>query len=252
MKHPLCIPRPPEREEMRDLPRAPRMIMEISHLLRKGKNAIGIILGNGFANQSVYHWDFGNADFRAPLSVSVELFAENGADKFGLVSDESFKTAPSPIIYDMYRYGTHYDATREISGWCDAEFDDSEWNNAEIAIPPRGEIVKCTAEPIKKIREIKPVSIKKVENFCYLKTAYRGGDDVEFSRVKSAYLYDFGENHSGACRLKINGGLGQKITLRHTERLDENGNFQQFTKLRGHGCHLPNVDTRPRNWDRIF
>ena len=34
MKHPLCIPRPPEREEMRDLPRAPRMIMEISHLLR--------------------------------------------------------------------------------------------------------------------------------------------------------------------------------------------------------------------------
>ena len=64
---------------------------DISSRLVNGKNAIGIILGNGFANQSVDHWSFSEAQFRAPLCVSVELFASDERESFKLKSDESFK-----------------------------------------------------------------------------------------------------------------------------------------------------------------
>ena len=198
---------------------------DLTELLHEGKNAVGVILGNGFGNQSVVGWDFDKADFRAPLSVSLTLTAEGEAESFTLESDESFKTAPSPIIYDMYRYGTHYDARLEIDGWYDADFDDSAWKFARVTAAPRGEIVKCTAEPVTLQYELKPVSYKKVADFCYLRTAYRGGEDVEFSRVKEGYLYDFGLSRAGVCKLKVRGKRGQKITLRHGEKLTDDGTF---------------------------
>ena len=198
---------------------------EISNLLKNGKNAIGIILGNGFSNQITPQWSFSSASFRAPLSVSVTLSAKNSEKTFTIESDELFKCASSPIIYDMYRYGTHYDARLEAKGWSTAEFDDSAWKNVKLASAPKGEIVKCTADPIKLQYEIKPSAYRKVRDFCYLKTAFRGGKNVEFSRVQEGYLYDFGASHSGVCKLRIKGEKGQKITLRHAERLDDDGNF---------------------------
>lgn len=199
---------------------------DLTELLHEGKNAIGVILGNGFANQITPQWKFSEADFRAPLSVSLTLTAESELGEcYTLYSDESFKTAPSPIIYDMYRYGTHYDARLERDGWCTPEFDDSDWTHVHLASPPKGDILPCTAEPIRARHEIAPVSYKRVGDFCYLHTAFRGGEDVSFSYVKEGYLYDFGVSEAGVCRLRIKGTPGQKIVLRHGEKLTDDGTF---------------------------
>ena len=198
---------------------------DVTDILKNGKNAIGIILGNGFANQSVYHWGFGDAAFRAPLSVAARLKVLGEGKEYTLETDEDFKWYPSPIIYDMYRYGTHYDARREIDGWSEPHFNDEKWNSVSIAKAPDGEIIPCTAEPVVLQYELKPISIRRVSDFYYLKTAYRGGENVEFSHIKDGYLYDFGESHSGVCKLSIRGRAGQKITLRHCEKLDSDGNF---------------------------
>lgn len=198
---------------------------DISDLIKEGKNAIGLILGNGFANQAVDQWDFSKASFRAPLCVSVFFEACNGEKRYSFIGDESFKVHTSPIVYDMYRYGTHYDARLEIDGWNTPDFDDSSWENARIAIAPLGRIIRCTAHPITVQDELSPISISEMKNICYLKTRYRGGEDVQFSRIDHGYLYDFGVSRSGVCKLKIHGKSGQRIVLRHGERLAEDGNF---------------------------
>ena len=198
---------------------------DITDLVKKGKNAVGIILGNGYANQITPQWEYSSAPFRAPLSVSLTLRSDGDGKSLSLESDESFKCAPSPIVYDMYRYGTHYDARLEIDGWCEADFDDSAWAHVSLAEVPRGEIVKATAEPITKREELSAVSISKKEDFFYLRTAFRGGEDVEFSHVSHAHLYDFGVSTAGVCRLKISGKAGQKITLRYGEKLTDDGTF---------------------------
>lgn len=198
---------------------------DVSAILKKGKNAIGVILGNGFQNQTTPKWFFSESSFSAPVSVSLDLSARSGEKSFSLSSDESFKVHSSPIIYDIYRDGTHYDARLEINGWCEGEFDDSAWQSAMIAPTPCGEIIPCTAHPIVSRAEIAPISIEWQEDFCYYKTCLVNGEDVECTRTAGGYLYDFGINTSGVCRLKIKGERGQKITLRHGEKLYSDGKF---------------------------
>lgn len=198
---------------------------DITSLLCKGKNAVGIILGNGFMNQTISHWFFNELSFSGPVCVALDLHADGDGESFSLSADESFKVHPSPILYDIYRSGVRYDARLEIDGWCNADFDDSDWDNAKYARAPLGELVPCYAHPILTRAELKPISIERQQNFCYYYTHLYKGEPVEITRVKDGYMYDFGINTSGVCRLKIKGERGQKITLRHGERLAADGKF---------------------------
>ena len=125
----------------------------------------------------------------------------------------------------MYRYGTHYDARLEVDAWCSPEFDDKDWKNVLLANKPKGKIIPCTAHPIVIKEEITPISIQEQSDFCYLKTSFKNGKDCEFTHVNEGYLYDFGKSCAGVCKLKIKGTRGQKITIRHGEKLTEGGNF---------------------------
>lgn len=189
---------------------------DVTHLLKNGKNAIAVILGNGFANQDVDSWDFSKASFRAPLCMALEIICDG---KKILESDETFKTHPSPILFDMYRYGIIYDAREEIDGFSKADFDDSNWQNAKTAIPPKGKIKLCEALPVKPQYELSPLHIEKQQNFHYLISDE--GKPVECTYVNEGWLYDFGFNCAGVCRLKIKGEKGQKVTIRHCEALKD-------------------------------
>ncbi len=163
--------------------------------LNEGENVIGVMLGNGFVNNPAgWVWDFDKSKFRSAPHFALQLICGD----ILVESDDSFKTAPSPITFDDYRYGEHYDANLELDGWNTIGFDDSAWDNALPAPTPRGEFRECEAEPIVVTREIKPKSITKTEE---------------------GYLYDFGENCAGVCRLFISGEKGQKVELRHGELL---------------------------------
>ena len=174
---------------------------DVKSMLVEGENVIGIMLGNGMFNAfSGVVWDFQKAEWLGAPRMSLEFIAEGDNKKLEFIADESFKVHPSPVIFDDLRMGEYYDANLEIEGWNKAGFDDSAWDNAMKAETPRGELKLCTAEPIKVMYEIKPVSVKK----------QTGG-----------YLYDFGINTAGVCRLKINAKKGQKITFWHAELLKD-------------------------------
>ena len=175
---------------------------EYSVSLLKGENVIGIVLGNGFQNNpGGYIWDFDKAPFRSAPMVALNLTFKNAAgDAVTICTDETFKTHPSPILFDDYRFGEKYDANCEISGWNIKGFDDADWQNAINAKPPKGEIKLCEAEPIIKETEIEPLDI------------FEEGD---------AFIYDFGVSNAGVCRLNINGEKGQKIELQHTDLLKD-------------------------------
>ena len=174
---------------------------EITTLLKSGKNVVGIILGNGFFNQfSGSVWEFDKAIWKGTPRVALELSVVGNGEEIKITADEKFKTHPSPIIFDDLRMGEYYDARLAINNWNLPDYDDFEWEYALKAEAPRGELKLCQAEPIKVMREIKPVSIKK---------------------QKGGYLYDFGVNCAGVCQLKIKGEYGQKITMWHGEILKD-------------------------------
>lgn len=171
--------------------------------LSAGENVIGVLLGNGFTNNpGGYIWDFDKAPYRSAPQMAMRLdWTDAAGEAHTLESDGQWRTAPSPIVFDDYRFGEHYDARMEKPGWSTADFDDSGWQTALPAPLPRGERRLCMAEPIDVTQEISPVSIRKTED---------------------GYLYDFGVNTAGVCRLRLSGTPGQRLDLIHAERL-ENG-----------------------------
>ena len=172
---------------------------DIASELSVGKNVIGIMLGNGIRNApGAYIWDFEKARFRgAPITAfSLTVKYKDGSGET-VVSDTETLTAPSPVIFDDLHFGEYYDARLEIPGWNLPDFDDSGWSRAVPAEPPRGEARLCGADPITVRSVIKPVSV----------TEYKDG----------SYIYDFGVNTAGLCRLRINGTEGQKVLMRYFE-----------------------------------
>ena len=173
--------------------------------LRKGANAVGLILGNGFVNNpGGYIWDFDKASFRSAPKMSLEVVGADGAVL--LTGDTSFKVAPSPILWDDYRFGECYDARREaeIEGWKLPDFDDNDWQFAIPAETPAGELRVADIAPITVEREISPVAV------------FPCGE---------SFIYDFGENNAGLFRLTVKGQAGQKIELRFAEALKD-GNIR--------------------------
>ena len=170
--------------------------------LDEGENVIGIMLGNGFQNNpGGYIWSFDKAAFRSAPMVAVELKYKNKNGECVTVStDSTFKTHESAIRSDDYRFGEHYDANYEISGWNSKGFDDSSWNDALLAETPKGELTTSSAESLRTETELKPVNIFKEDD---------------------GYVYDFGISHSGVCRLCINGTKGQKVSLQHADLLKD-------------------------------
>ncbi len=188
---------------------------DVAENLTEGENVIGVMLGNGMQNPfGGFVWEFDKAKWISSVKFSLS-FTADGNELF--CADETFTTHPSPITFDDLRMGCYYDANLELSGWNAPGFDDSGWECAKCACAPRGVPKLCKAEPITVSAEIKPVNIIKCT----------GG-----------YIYDFGVNTAGVCRLKINGKKGQKITMTHFEMMKDGEPF------------LNNISfVRPDTWD---
>ena len=195
-----------------------------------GKNVIGIILGNGMLNcPGGTVWEMETARYRsAPkVALALEIEYEDGA-KVMISADESFKTHPSPILFDDLRCGEIYDANREIEGWNLPDFDDSEWKNCIPAETPRGETKICTAEPIVQIKKLKPLSITPNKKVILDEEWHHPLIKNKISMAtedKIGYIYDFGENLAGLFTLKINGKKGQRISIQTGEILNKDGDL---------------------------
>ncbi len=185
---------------------------DIGSLLVRGENTVAFVLGNGMQNAfGGFVWDFDQAPFiSAPkLAFALEIKVDEENTKL-MEADEQVLCHPSPIYFDDLRMGEKYDANREMPLWNLPGCDLSDWTPAIPVQADRGEEMLVDAKPITPNREIKPVSVMPTED---------GG-----------YLYDFGENNTGATRLQISGHPGQHIRIDHAEWLWE-GKFSQENLL---------------------
>lgn len=168
---------------------------DITEMIAVGKNEFKFLLGNGMQNAiGGYMWDFDKAGFRSlpKLSFAIEITYSN--ENFEIIeADETVAVKASKIIFNDLRLGETYDCT----------FDAGEWKNAVFTSPPLGEKKLSIAKPILVRDEIKPISIWKEDN---------------------SYIYDFGVNTAGVCRININAAQGRKIVLTFGETL-QNGKF---------------------------
>jgi alpha-L-rhamnosidase len=179
---------------------------DVTKQLAQGKNAIGIVLGNGRYYAPRIDIPIRTRDFgypKANLQLNVEY--EDGS-RLSVASDESWKLSVNGPIRANNEYdGEEYDARRELAGWSRAGFDDSKWEAAQTVGAPAGLLSAQMAEPLRVTETLKPLSVKQLK--------------------PGVYIYDMGQNLVGWCRLRVNGPKGTQVTLRHAETLDPDGSL---------------------------
>lgn len=180
---------------------------DVTKLLKKGANAVGVMLGNGFYNDNNTVWNFDKASWRScpKLLCDIAVTYDNGKTEH-IVSGPDWKADPSPITFNRMRSGQIYDARLYQKGWDEPGFDDSDWQTAKICHPPGGILKTTSAPPIRIIRTIKPVKI-------------------------SDNIYDAGENISGWARIKVKGKEGSEVLMCYGELLREGERLGDRTNI---------------------
>ena len=136
--------------------------------------------------------------------MQLEVTYSDGRKEI-IKSDENWKAATGPILYSDIYNGEYYDARKEPVGWTQPGFDDTEWAGVQVADHGKSQLIGQQVQPVKRIQELKPIDI--------------------FMTPEGDLVADMGQNMIGWIRLKVQGEEGTKITLRHAETLDRDGNF---------------------------
>jgi alpha-L-rhamnosidase len=186
---------------------------DVTKQLRRGANALGVVLGNGRFYSPRSHLYAGMSSYGSPkllLQLRIEYTDGSSAE---IVSDTSWKlTTNGPIVANNEYDGEEYDARKEFDNWSKTGFDDSKWQNAKLVSAPEGKLAAQMIEPIRVTQTLKPIAVTEPK--------------------PGVFIFDLGQNMVGWCRLKISGPSGTRVTLRHAETLKPDGTLY-IANLRG-------------------
>jgi len=183
---------------------------DITRRLRSGKNAVGAMLGGGWATlgKRFFSPDVGPY-YQAPtllLELNIEL---EGGKTIRVVSDGSWKAAQGPIVIDSVYDGEVYDARREMPGWDQPGFDDSSWSAAKSVEGSKGTLSAQMMPPIRVVDSMVPRSIANPK--------------------PGVFVFDMGQNMSGWVQLRAHGPAGTQVMLRFAELVYPDGMINRET-----------------------
>lgn len=171
---------------------------DIAPYLRVGENAIGILVGLGWAAQQ-----------QTLCQLRIEYGDGTITELVTKGSDNWWASLDGPIRYNHLFNGEHYDARLEQTGWAEPGFVPSHgvWREAVTLEPPKGKLVSQLLEPIQAVDELIPQSIREPK--------------------PGVYVFDLGQNIAGWARLKVQGPRGSRVALKFAEILHEDGTVNQ-------------------------
>jgi len=203
---------------------------DVTPLLRKGENAMGVMLGNGWYNpmpmKLFKRWNLretltvGKPCLKAQLRIT---FADGSTET--IVTDESWKSGDGPVLKNSVYLGELYDARLEQKGWNAAGFDDSKWPKAKPEVGPKGQLIAQYMPPVRATKILKPVKMTEPK--------------------LGVFLFDMGQNFAGVPRLKVKGAAGTMVTMRGGEDIHPDGTLNYLTVIAGQLKTLWNMNGGP-------
>ncbi len=179
---------------------------DVTSLIRNGGNTVSLWLGNGYdKNYSRYGYRWMEAK-RCILQLDI-LFADG--TRSSVITDQTWKTSASPITANYIYNGESYDARREKSGWDTYGYDDGAWQAVSLYPAPQGAWKASMTPGIKIAETIRPVGVS--------------------SPQPGVYVFDLGQNIAGWIRLRVRGGAGETVVLRHAEDVRSDGTLNPRT-----------------------
>ena len=167
---------------------------DVTRYLKSGRNAMGVVLGNGrfFAPRS--STPPAAVGYGYPkLLVQTDISYDDGTST-RVVSDDSWRlSTQGPIRANNEYDGEEYDARMEMTGWNRTGFDDAKWENARSVQAVGGVLKAQMMEPMRVTRMIKPVAITNPK--------------------PGTFVVDMGQNFYGTVRLMARAPRGTELRM---------------------------------------
>jgi alpha-L-rhamnosidase len=189
---------------------------DVTSMLRKGENSIGVMLGNGWYNpmpiNMFQRWNLrdyltvGKPCVKAQLRIT---FTDGSIET--VITDETWKSGEGPILKNSVYLGELYDARLEQKGWNEPGFDVSKWQKAKLEAGPKGQLIAQYIPPVRATKILKPIKMTEPKS--------------------GVYLFDFGQNFAGVPRLKVKGAAGTKVMMRGGEDIHADGTLNYLTVI---------------------
>lgn len=186
---------------------------DVTPLLRRGDNAFGIVLGDGW--YSGFLGLNGRCCYGAlPLALAqVEVeFVDGSRQTIG--TDGSWTGSTGPLRQSDMLMGETYDARMEQPGWAEAGF-----GRRPVSSLPAGSL-EASWKPV----DVRRPSVRLV---AAVDAPVRRTEELKARRVTEpkpgAFVFDLGQNMVGQVRLKVRGPAGERVTLRFAEMLNSDG-----------------------------
>ena len=172
---------------------------DVTELVREGRNALGAILGQGWAVGRLT-WEEGPKNLWSdrPLGF-VQLEVEYADHTDVVATDAGWRAGTGAVQADSIYDGETYDARREPAGWAEPGFDDQRWAAVDVVGRELHALVPSLAPPIRRVETLPATDV--------------------FTTPGGSTVVDFGQVLSGWVRLNVDGPAGTTITLRHCETL---------------------------------
>lgn len=174
---------------------------DVTNLLRKGKNALGAMLGTGWwseHNGFMTGWQDQYGSRESLLGKLRVEYTDGTTDVF--VTDGSWKCYDKgPVVSNSFQNGEEYDACKEVDNWCDPSFDDSSWGNVSLypVLPAHVKLQAYIGNPVQNHIQLKAISVAEPK--------------------PGVFVYDMGQNMVGIPRIRVKGERGQEVVLRFGE-----------------------------------
>lgn len=212
---------------------------DISKMLRRGENAVGVELADGWycgTQAWCYVVRAGNPpleNYKPDFILQLEVEYADGSKQV-VASDRSWKFSYGARKFADIYDGEIYDSRLEFDGWSCAGFNDTSWSAP--AVQKRGAlplIEPRRCQPIRCTDVLAPISIRKTS--------------------PGTFIVDFGQNFAGIERLNFPAvPSGTQIKIRCAEILDDDGSFytKNYTTAKSTDIYVSNG--KPFKWEPMF
>ena len=180
-------------------------VYDVTDLVRQGKNAIGVSLGNGWYRGFIAFEGQHNF-YGKDISLLFQLVIRyKDGHSETIVSGPGWRSSTGAIQRSEIYNGETVDARAEKQGWTLPGYDDAAWSGVKPAEFPMDNLIATYNEPVRKQETFKAVKL--------------------FTTPKGEKVIDFGQNLVGWVVIKVKGNAGDKIVISHAEVLDKAGDF---------------------------
>ena len=179
---------------------------DVTNLLRKGENAIGIHLGNGWFNPYKKWWnDYRMQWFGSKKAIAQILVSYTDGNSQWITTDKNWRWAPGPVTYNCVYDGEVYDANLDHNGWTQSGYNDSDWKPVTVFNKPNASLISYRMPPVKVHETFKPIELK--------------------SSKEGTRIYDMGQNFAGWIRIRVMGTRNAVLKIRFAEDINADGSI---------------------------